>query len=85
MYKLAVMLLTVVLAAGCASTETVKQAKGEGDKKAFDYPYEIVYDATLTVARKEKLKVVEKDKLKGEIILAHGVTWGSWGERVAVF
>lgn len=85
MYKLTVILLTIVLAVGCASTETVKQAKGEGDRKAFNYPYESVYDATLTVAGKEKLKVVEEDKAKGEIILTHGVTWGSWGERVAVF
>ena len=85
MYKLAAILLTVTLVAGCASTETVKQAKGEGDKKAFNYPYEVVYDAMLTAAEKEKLKVVEKDRVKGEIILTHGVTWGSWGERVAVF
>ena len=30
-------------------------------------------------------EVVESDKSGGKLILSHGVTWLSWGERIAVF
>jgi hypothetical protein len=70
---------------GCASTETVKEAKGQGVSRAYQYAYEPVYNATLAAAKAKKLEVVENDKTNGRLILSHGVTLWSWGERIAVF
>ena len=81
---LLVYFLAVVMM-GCASTETVKEAKGQGIKRVYQHPYERVYNATLAAAKAQKLEVIESDKSSGRMVLAHGVTLLSWGERVAVF
>lgn len=74
-----------ILIVGCASTDSVKQEKGEGDKRLFEHSYEAVFDATLEVAGKQELEVVEQDRSSGTIMLSHGVTLWSRGERIAVF
>lgn len=73
------------LVIGCASTETVKEARGQGTSRVYDRPYDAVYDATVVAAKAKELEVVEADKAKGSLVLSHGVTWWSWGERIAVF
>lgn len=85
MAKVIKVVLVTILFAGCASTETVKQEKGEGDKRLFEHGYDAVFDASLVVAKKQELEVVEQDRGSGTIILSHGVTLWSWGERIAVF
>lgn len=70
---------------GCASTETVKEAQGQGVSRVYPYAYEPVFNATLAAAKSKKLEIIESDKNTGRIILSHGVTWLSWGERIAVF
>jgi hypothetical protein len=80
-----VVFFLAIIAGGCASTEAVKAAKGQGVSRAYPYAYEPVFSATLAVAKRKKLEVIESDKSTGRIILSHGVTWLSWGERIAVF
>jgi len=77
--------LLVAIVSGCASTETVKEEKGQGVTRAYLYAYEPVYNATLAAAKTKELEVVENDKANGRLILSHGVTLWSWGERIAVF
>ncbi|MGB5473289.1 MAG: DUF3568 family protein [Gammaproteobacteria bacterium] len=77
--------LLAILVGGCASTETVKEAEGEGISRTYNYAYEPVYNATLAAAKVKKLEVVESDKESGRIILSHGITLWSWGERIAAF
>ena len=77
--------LLVAIVSGCASTETVKEEKGQGVTRAYPYAYEPVYNATLAAAKTKELEVVENDKTNGRLILSHGVTLWSWGERIAVF
>lgn len=74
-----------MLAGGCASTETVKEAKGQGVSRVYQHAYEPVFAATLAAAKSKELEVVESDKGGGRLILSHGITWWSWGERIAVF
>ena len=74
-----------LLAGGCASTETVKEAKGQGATRTYLYPYDRVYDATVAAAKAKQLQVVENDRKGGRVVLSHGVTLWSWGERIAVF
>jgi hypothetical protein len=77
--------LLAILATGCASTETVKEAQGQGVSRVFQFAYDPVFDATVAAAKTKELKVVESDKGTGRIVLSHGVTLWSWGERIAVF
>ncbi|MBK5105058.1 MAG: hypothetical protein JJE42_12490, partial [Burkholderiales bacterium] len=53
--------------------------------RTFQYAVEPVYNATLAAAKTKELEVVEQDLTKGRLILSHGVTLWSWGERIAVF
>ena len=75
----------MMLLVGCASTETVRESKGEGTKKLYSATYEIVYPAVLRAAKSEKLDVVATDKKAGRVDLSHGVTLWSWGERISIF
>ena len=85
--KISALMLTfvVAIASGCASTESVKQTQGQGVSRSYPYAYEAVYKATIAAAKTKELEVVEDDKSGGRLILAHGVTLWSWGERIAVF
>jgi len=69
----------------CTTTETLLKAKGTGEKRTFDADYESVYKATLSAASKQGLTITSADANSGQILLSHGVTPWSWGERVAVF
>lgn len=75
----------IAIISGCASTETVKEAMGQGVSRAYQAAYEPVFNATLQAAKAKKLDVVESDKGAGRLVLSHGVTLWSWGERIAVF
>ena len=79
------LLLVLALLPGCASTDIVRDARGEGVTRTYAHPYDRAYDAVLSAARKKELEIVESDKAKGRILLSHGVTALSWGERIAVF
>lgn len=85
--KISLLLISfvAVIASGCASTETVKEAKGQGVSRTYAHAYEPVYNAALSAAKTKELEVVEADKGNGRVILSHGVTLWSWGERIAVF
>jgi hypothetical protein len=80
-----VIMLCSVIACGCASTETVREAEGQGVTRVYHYAYEPVYYATVAAAKTRELEVVESDKNSGHLILSHGVTLWSWGERIAIF
>lgn len=75
----------LVAAAGCATVDSVKEARGQGIKRTYRQPYELVYQAALKAASGRKLQFVEQDAAAGRLVLSHGATWGSLGERIAVF
>lgn len=77
--------LPMALLPGCANVETVKAAQGQGATRSYPHPRERVIDATLAAAKARELDVVEADRASGRLILSKGVTWWSWGERIAVF
>lgn len=77
--------LVVIVIGGCASTETVKESEGQGISRTYPYPYDAVYDATISAAKSQELEIVETEKTKGRLIFKHGVTLWSWGENIAVF
>ena len=86
MRTLAVVVVAIaMLIGGCASTETVKEARGQGISRTYPIGYDAVYDAALAAAKAKELEVIESDRASGRLLLSHGVTWLSWGERIAVF
>ena len=77
-----------VFLSGCASTQTaneVKEAQGQGVSRVYQYAFDPVYNAALAAAKTKELEVVENDKAKGRLLLSHGTTMMSWGEKIAVF
>ena len=74
-----------VLVGGCASTESIKDSKGQGISRVYPYPLEAVFNAAGAAAKAKELEVVESDRNSGTLTLSHGVTLLSWGERIAVF
>lgn len=71
--------------AGCATPDSVKDARGLGIKRTYRQPYELVYQAVVRAASGRKLQFVEQDAAAGRLLLSHGVSWGSLGEHIAVF
>ena len=53
--------VAAAIVVGCASMDTVKDAKGQGVKRVFRQPYEAVYAAAVTVAAKRKLEIIEQE------------------------
>ena len=71
--------------AACASIDSVKGARGQGVKRTFKQSYDEVYAAALAAAAKQKLELVSETRGNGTILLSHGTSVGSLGERIAVF
>lgn len=78
-------LCAAIVLAGCASVESVKDARGQGVKRTFRQPYEAVYEAVLNAATRRKLELVEQDRAAGSVVLSGPASWTSLGERIAVF
>jgi hypothetical protein len=74
-----------ILLTACASTETVKEAQGQGASRSYENAYESVFNAAIAAAKAKELEVVESDKNSGRLVFSKGVTLWSWGERIAVF
>lgn len=74
-----------LLAGGCATADSLREARGQGVKRTFRRPYEPVFEAALAAAKGRGLELIEQDRVGGRLLLSHGVTWGSLGERIAVF
>jgi hypothetical protein len=81
----AVALGLAAVAAGCASADTVKAARGEGLKRTYRFGYDAVYDAALAAVQGRRLAVSAASRETGEIVAASNAAFGTLGEHVAVF
>ena len=77
------MVAMLVLTGACATTNTVKQARGEGSKRLFSQDLKSVRAAVAGAAKSRGLDVVENND--DGFVLSAGLSWRSFGERVAVF
>ena len=75
--------VALALAGGCATTETVKQARGEGSKRLFPQDLKTVRAAVAASAKSRGLDILENND--DGFVLSAGLSWRSFGERVAVF
>lgn len=74
-----------VALSGCASTESVKASREEAVHRVYAAPYDSVYAATLAAAKAKELDLVESDPSTGRIVVSHGISWWSWGERIVIW
>jgi hypothetical protein len=77
--------LSALLASGCATTQTVQEAQGQGAIRIYHHGYSTVYRATLSAAKAKDLEIAENDRKAHRLILTQGVSWKGLGEKVAVF
>ena len=79
--------LALVLLAGCSTVSDVKEAKGEGVTRTFDYDYDQVWEASVFSVRALGLPIVASDKTDdaGSILASTPMQGTTWGENVAVF
>lgn len=73
------------LVAGCATSDSVRNTRGEGIKRLFPYEVGVVHTAVLSAAKTRDLSVVESDAKSGRYVFSSGPSWRSFGERIAVF
>ena len=78
-------LLAILMAAGCASTETLREAQGRGEKKTYGVSYERAWNLIPYAISDTGGKVKDRNFQSGQIIAEYGITWTSLGERVALF
>jgi hypothetical protein len=83
--RLLVVLSVMFLAAGCATSDSVRSTRGEGIKRLFPYTMDVVHGAVLSAAKSRDLAVVESDGKTGQYVFSSGPSWRSFGERIAVF
>jgi hypothetical protein len=83
--RLILLTLCTALFSACATTESVKEAQGQGRKQIFPQRFDAAYDAALAAAQKHRIDVIEQDRATGRIVLSHGLSLWSWGERIAIF
>lgn len=71
--------------ASCTTIDDVKDARGKGAKRTYKQSYDEVFGAALHAANKQKLEIVSSARDTGTILLSSGATFGSFGERIAIF
>ena len=79
---LAVVLAATALFTGCSTLADAQAARGTGESRIYDRPYEVVWIAASETVRDSGLTLVSEEKEKGLILARGGV---SAFENVAVF
>ena len=81
--------LTLCLIAGCATTASVRQARGSGVTRVYDASFATMYAAARRAIGQVGLNLVEaKEDVPGEratLVASQDMTTFSFGERVAIF
>lgn len=83
--QFSVLLVLCSIFAGCASTATVRGARGTGRSEVYNYSYDKTYDAAVNAARDQAIEILEKDKETGTILGKKGVSAFSYGERIGIY
>lgn len=86
MEKPAVLFLLAVFLASCTTTQSLLLERGKGGKGfVLQSGYDTAYQATLTVMREQRLKIISKDRKQGYILAGDTIRFLNGGGRVAVF
>ena len=79
-------LLTIIfLIQGCSTLADARKAEGEGTKRIYPASFEQTWNAANTALVKLKLEIATENITQGHILAQRGMSFGSYGENVAVF
>jgi len=80
-----ILLVSVLLTQGCSTLADARKAEGEGVKRVYPASFEKTWNASNSALDKLKLEIASENREKGYILAQRGITFGSYGENVAVF
>lgn len=81
-----ILLLAATFLSGCATSESLLSKRGRGGNVfTCQAEYGQVYDEVLHIFKKERLRVIRRDRKKGEIIGGDTIRFLNGGGRIAVF
>ena len=83
--KIQVLLIACFFLVGCATTSTVRSARGTGNTEIFNGSYDKVFDAAVGAVRDQAIEILEKDKSTGTILGKKGMGVVTYGERIGVY
>lgn len=75
----------IFMVQGCSTLADARKAEGEGTVKVYQAPFEKTWNAVNTALVKLKLEIASENRDKGYVLAQRGMTFGSYGENVAVF
>ena len=78
-------LLLCLILSGCSSLADTRMAEGAGQKQTFNRDFDVVWRASIDVLNTMNLPLAEENKSQGYILAKTGVSFGSYGENIAVF
>lgn len=70
---------------GCSSLADTRMAEGTGQKQTFNKDFDVVWRTSIDVLNTMNLPLAEENKSQGYILAKTGVSFGSYGENIAVF
>jgi hypothetical protein len=73
------------LASGCSTLADAQAARGQGNFRVYEKPYDVVWGAVVETVRASGLTLVSDNKDKGTILAHRSGSFVSWGENVAIF
>lgn len=78
-------LALTILMQGCSTLADARKAEGEGTKRVYPASFEQTWNAANTALVKLKLEIATENINQGHILAQRGISFGSYGENVAVF
>lgn len=75
----------MTIVAGCASVGDAKSEKGSGSTVVYSASFDDIWKEIPRILSELQLKPVSDNPGSGEILAETGLSWLSWGERIAVF
>jgi hypothetical protein len=72
-------------AGGCTTTADVRADRGSGVIVSYAAPFDKVWAALPEILKELGLRVAGDNMAEGYILVEHGASAFSWGERVAIF
>lgn len=72
-------------ASGCSTVADARADRGTGIIVAYAAPFEQVWATLREILKELGLRVASDNMAEGTILIEHGASAFSWGERVAIF
>lgn len=79
------LLAVCLLFTGCQTMADARAAKGQGESRVFNVPFEAVWNVAPQALESLGLPIAGTNREEGYVLAENGPSAFSWGERIAVF